>query len=296
MTPRILFVDDEPAILMGLQNLLHKDRKRWAMTFLPSGDAAAAMLETEHFEVVVTDMRMPGLDGAGLLALLQREHPATARIMLSGDADGDAIAGSLDVVHQLLGKPCAASVLRDAIERGAVLARLGPLATAVGALGALPTPPELLDALSSALAAPATATLVDVVERDPALAAKALQLVNFHYFGSGAEVCSIADAVALLGPERIRHIASSAPAPTLDPAALVEHQAAAHLRARAERRGSAGEGRELAFTTSLLRDLGRIVLLATGADACGISHAELGATLLELWGLPRAIVDRVRAG
>ncbi|NVB83554.1 MAG: HDOD domain-containing protein [Kofleriaceae bacterium] len=295
MTPRILFVDDEPAILMGLQNLLHKDRKRWTMTFLPSGDAAEAMLDTEHFEVVVTDMRMPGLDGGGLLTLLQRDHPATARIMLSGHADSDAIMRSLHVVHQLLSKPCAATVLRDAIERGTVLARLGPLAAAVGGLDTLPTPPEILEALSSVLAAPTTATLVDVVERDPALSAKALQLVNFHYFGSGAVVCSIADAVAQLGPDRIRHIASCA-TKLADPTALVEHQAAAYLRARAERRATVREGRDLAFTTALLRDLGRLVLLATGADAGGISHAEIGATLLELWGLPRAIVDRVRAG
>jgi DNA-binding NarL/FixJ family response regulator len=297
MTPRILFVDDEPAILMGLQNLLHKDRKRWTMTFLPSGDAAAAMLDTEHFEVVITDMRMPGLDGAGLLTLLQRDHPATARVMLSGHADSDAIMRSLHAVHQLLSKPCAATVLRDAIERGTVLARLGPLAAAVGALDTLPTPPEIIEALTSVLAAPTTTKLVDVVERDPALSAKALQLVNFHYFGSGAEVCSISDAVAQLGPERIRHIASCGAVPTVaDPTALVEHQAAAYLRARAERRATSGEGRDLAFTTALLRDLGRVVLLATGADAGGISHAEIGATLLELWGLPRAIVDRVRAG
>ncbi len=296
--PRILFVDDEPAILVGLQNLLHRDRKRWDMTFLPNGDAAAAMLDTEHFEVVVTDMRMPGTDGAALLSLLQREHPATARIMLSGHADSDAIMRSLHVVHELLSKPCAAPILRDAIERGTVLARLGPLAPAVGGLDTLPTPPAVLEALHAALAAPTTAKLVDVVERDPALAAKALQLVNFHYFGSGAIVCSISDAVAQLGPDRLRHIATCGSA-LADPAAasaLAEHQAVAHLRARAERRAPTGDERDLATAAALLRDLGDLVLLATGADAGGMSRAEIGATLLELWGLPRSLVERVRAG
>ena len=119
MTPkkRILFVDDEPAILSGLQNMLYKDRRRWDMVFVKSGAGALAELRAKPFDVVVTDMRMPGMDGAELLSQVKDEFPATVRIMLSGYAERDAIVRALPALHQLLAKPCDSDILRATIER-----------------------------------------------------------------------------------------------------------------------------------------------------------------------------------
>ena len=101
---RILFVDDEPAILAGLQNLLYKDRKRWQMVFALGGQLALDEIRKEPFDIVVSDMRMPGVDGATLLNTIKDECPSTVRIMLSGHADREAIVRALPALHQLLKK------------------------------------------------------------------------------------------------------------------------------------------------------------------------------------------------
>lgn len=121
---RILFVDDEPAVLDGLRNALHKDRARWNMAFACGGEAALEELSTSRFHVVVSDMRMPGMDGARLLRRVTERYPWIARIVLSGQAEPAAVADVLPVMNQFLAKPCRATDLRSAIERGC---RLGAL-------------------------------------------------------------------------------------------------------------------------------------------------------------------------
>jgi DNA-binding NtrC family response regulator len=110
---RILFVDDDPSLLEGLKNVLHRDRKRWDMTFALGGEAALEQIGANRFDIVVCDMRMPVVDGAALLSVVKRHAPATLRVMLSG-SDCDAIMGEVD---ELLVKPCSAVLLRATIER-----------------------------------------------------------------------------------------------------------------------------------------------------------------------------------
>ncbi len=110
---RILFVDDDEALLAGLQNVLHRDRKRWEMVFANGPELALAESRKQAFDVVVSDMRMPQLDGAQLFRILRAESPRTARIMLSGSDCESALAD----IDELLAKPCPPSVLRAAIER-----------------------------------------------------------------------------------------------------------------------------------------------------------------------------------
>jgi len=113
MNARIMFVDDDVALLEGLKTVLHRDRKRWDMVFASSGQAALQHIQNQTFDVVVSDMRMPDVDGAMLFRILRAEAPKTVRIMLSGSDCESA----LEDIHELLPKPCGASVLRAAIER-----------------------------------------------------------------------------------------------------------------------------------------------------------------------------------
>ena len=110
---RILFVDDDTALLAGLQNVLHRERRRWEMVFASSGEDALAEIRKERFDVVISDMRMPHIDGAALFRILRSESPSTGRIMLSG-SDCESVLGDID---ELLAKPCSAGLLRAAIER-----------------------------------------------------------------------------------------------------------------------------------------------------------------------------------
>ena len=110
---RILFVDDDPSLLAGLQNVLHRDRKRWDMTFALGGEAALEHIGQTTFDIVVSDLRMPMIDGVAVLAVVKRRAPLTVRVLLSG-SDCDAIAAEVD---ELLVKPCSAMTLRATLER-----------------------------------------------------------------------------------------------------------------------------------------------------------------------------------
>lgn len=103
--------------LDGLRDLLHKDRKRWDMVFALGGEQALAEMQKAPFQVVVSDMRMPGMDGAEFLSRVKERYPEVSRIVLSGQADRAALFRAMPVAHQFLSKPCNAGVLRAAIDR-----------------------------------------------------------------------------------------------------------------------------------------------------------------------------------
>ena len=67
MKKRILFVDDEPMVLKGLQRTLRKMRDMWDMTFTPSAEKALAILDHHPMDVIISDMKMPQMDGTQLL-------------------------------------------------------------------------------------------------------------------------------------------------------------------------------------------------------------------------------------
>jgi HD-like signal output (HDOD) protein len=322
---RVLFVDDEPAILSGLRNLLYKQRKRWEMVFVAGGEPALLELRARPFDVVVSDMRMPGMDGATLLNQIREESPATSRIMLTGHADHEAIVRALPALHQLLSKPCDAETLRAAIERGTAdtAPRDAQIRAVIGRVDKLPTPPSIYVELTGLIRSP-TASVSEVariVASDPAISAKILQLVGSAYFG-GQRTSSIVQAVTLLGVERLRYLSLSASV-----FGASDHEPIPELSIQALQSGAAriadlaqallpGESRDAAVAAALLRDVGQVVLAqgltaeyrrvvqharregvplpAAEAELLGATHADVGACLLGLWGLPEPIVELVR--
>jgi CheY-like chemotaxis protein len=121
---RILFVDDEPGILLGLERLLWRDRPRWEMVFVLGGQRALDELRGAAFDVVVSDLRMADVDGATLLLRIHSDSPATVRILLTGYADDTDLGRARPALDRLLAKPCSAAVLREAIE-GSLAERQG---------------------------------------------------------------------------------------------------------------------------------------------------------------------------
>lgn len=329
MTTRILFVDDEQSILDGLRNLMRKNRKKWDMVFVASGQEGLAELRKQPFRVVVSDMRMPGMDGATFLAKVRDEFPQAARLILSGHADRESVMRCVPVAHQFLSKPCDPDALQRVIERVCVLQDATEpecLRALVTSLERVPTPPALFFDISKKLADP-DCSLDEVgalVQQDPAMSAKLLQLVNSAYFGVGQPVTSVKRAVAYLGAETLRslvvaqHVASSLEHARL-PAAVrrafdsIQHSSLAVARL-AQAIVGAGPLSSEAFTVGLLHDLGRLVaatawpqdfekvLNRTSGDVFtaerevfGFTHTAVGAHLLGLWGLPASIVEAVAA-
>ena len=207
----VLFVDDEQAILDGLRNSLRKERKRWEMTFALGGQQALEEMKKTPADVVITDMRMPGMDGAELLRHIQRDFPAAARIVLSGQAERESIMRALPVTHQFLHKPCDGETLRAVIEQTHNLHKLmqNPALTAlVGKLERIPAVPTTYTELSRLAQDPKadSASFAKVIEMDAAVCAKVLQLVNSAYFGLGQKIVSIRPAVTYLGVEIIKSL------------------------------------------------------------------------------------------
>ena len=309
MKPFVLFVDDEAKILQGLKRTLRPLRNEWDVDFAVGGAEALAKMDERPADVVVSDMRMPGMDGATLLDRVLAKHPATVRFVLSGQCDEDIVYRLTGNSHRFFSKPCDAERLIAAIRevldrRDRVAADLCRLAAARAAI--LPGDPEVDGALRIALGAgePSLAELTRVVARDPGLTAKVLQLAGSAYFGTGSPVASLSQAVQRLGVETLRRLIlqEGLPQPlTGDPSAASlwrRGRACAELaRQIAEAEGLGKEEVEAAHLAGLLHQAGDLLLAADRAAAAAVEsedqRAALGAYLLALWGLPAAIVHAV---
>src|SRR3954471_3561241 len=117
MMKHVLFVDDESKVLDGLKRSLRPLRNEWNMTFVTSGVEALKTLEQAPFDVVISDMRMPGMDGAQLLKEVHQRYPQTVRIVLSGQSDQESIYRSIGSTHLYLAKPCETEQLKATVMR-----------------------------------------------------------------------------------------------------------------------------------------------------------------------------------
>jgi putative nucleotidyltransferase with HDIG domain len=324
---RILFVDDDLNVLDGLRNVLRKQRHEWEMVFATGAEGALRELETAPFDVVVTDMRMPGMDGAQLLQIVKDQYPGTARIVLSGHAEREAVMRTLPVAHQYLSKPCEEEQLRNVITRTCNLQALlhdEKIRDVIAHFDALPSAPKLYWEITEAASRPHT-TLGDIatiVEKDPALVAKLLQLVNSAYFGLACRVTSIRQAVQYLGLDLIKGLAladrvfAGATFKPIDNFSVDLFQRHSLLTAQVAKKATTGTPRnEEVFAAAIMHDIGKVLLacgfpdrfaeavrIARERNEClhavepeifGTTHAEVGAFLLGMWGLPFTIVEAV---
>jgi HD-like signal output (HDOD) protein len=325
---RILFVDDEPKLLEGLQRMLRPQRKRWDMAFATSGAEALSILETGRFDIIVTDMRMPGMDGAQLLEHVQTRFPAVIRVVLSGYVEREAALRAAPVAHQFLAKPCDPAMLLAVLERSfSFTSALADDTTrrVVGAIGKLPSLPSTCASLTAALQDPDVSLdeVGEIVKRDVGMTAKVLQLVNSAFFSLVREVSTVREAVAVLGLDTLQQLvltveifrtfrmAHKIPGFNLD-----EFERHSHFAARiAARLPAAKAVSSAAVVAALLHDTGKLILAARLPDQfelalrtaldenrplhiverelTGTGHAEIGGYLLGLWGLPNAIVYAV---
>ena len=269
----VLFVDDEPQLLASLRDALRSKRQGWRMGFVGSGEAALDELQRNGYDVVVSDMRMPGMDGAALLDQVRRTQPSAVRIVLSGYADMGGVARAAAVAHRFLAKPCPIADLVRVIDRSCVLNELCELEslrrTATGA-AALPSIPAVYLKLTALLERDDASLeeAASIVEQDVAISAKVLQLANSAFFGGAGPVGKVRDAVLHLGLRTLRALVLSAGALS----AFAPPQPMAHFSLDRLQRHSAlvgsvarsllpdGPVQDHAVTGGLLHDLGLLVL------------------------------------
>jgi putative nucleotidyltransferase with HDIG domain len=324
---RVLFVDDEQQLLDGLRDVLRKQRKRWDMSFVSDARVAIERMREQPFDAVVTDMRMPGMDGAALLAHVKEHFPGSARIILSGQADRESVLRSLPNAHQFLSKPCDPELLVSVIDRvNQLQSRLADaqIRTIVGGIDRLPSAPSTYWELTIAAEKSETSLpeISAIVERDPAMSLKVLQLVNSAYFGAARRVSTVQQAVGRLGLELLKaltlsvHAFDTLKAPPCKGFSIDSLQQHSFLTARLAKQMLKDITLSAeAFASAVLHDIGKLVLAVAATkqfervlenqrqtqrplyeveiEHFGTTHGEVGAYLLGSWGLPLTMVETV---
>lgn len=331
MKKQVLFVDDEPLVLEGLKRMLRPLRHEWDMHFAGGGEEALALMDRTPIQVVVSDMRMPRMNGAQLLNLVMKRHPQTVRLILSGYADRDLILKCVGSTHQYLSKPCDPEALRATVARAADLEaslqneRLRQL---IGQMENLPSLPSLYgEIVEKTQDADVTLDEIgDTIARDLAMTAKILKLVNSAFFGLRREISSLTDAIAYLGIDTIKSLVLTVNAfsqfegqelEALPIEKIWAHSMEVALYAQKIARAEGADAKivQEAFAAGMLHDLGKLILafnfpadylklLAAGEaggepltlkerTVFGADHADVGGALLGLWGLPVPVVEAI---
>lgn len=331
MNTRILFVDDEANVLSGLRRMLRGQRKQWDMHFANGGAAALEMMENEPFDVVVSDMRMPGIDGAELLTRIAKEYPHTVRLVLSGQSEHERILRAVGPAHQFLSKPCDPDVLIKTIMSACGLQsqlKDKALINVISQIDSLPCLPNIYRELIHELESDDTSLdrVAKIIESDIGMTSKILQLVNSSFFGLPQHVNSPQHAVSLLGLNVIRPLVLTADAfmqyedPDIEGFSLqesIDHSLAVATAARtiAEAESKDQHLIDDAFIGGMMHDIGKLVLAVklpeqfsqaiekakqdklpfwqAEMEVFGTTHAQIGAHLLGLWGLPNPLVEAV---
>jgi len=324
----ILFVDDEPNILDGLRRMLRIMRREWEMSFAESGTDALKILEEKNIDVIVSDMKMPGMDGAELLKIVREKHPHIIRINLSGYSEKEMIMKSVGTAHQYLSKPCDPELLKNTINCVCALQKLltdEHLRQLVSQMPTVPSLPvlynELIDELGKS--EPSTKKVGEIVKKDIGMTVKILQVVNSAFFGLRRRISDSREAVEFLGLDTINsltlglgvisqfesHVSGSFLAD------IWTHSIAVGVMAN---KIAALENRETAsdaFTAGLVHDIGKVVLavnlpnefnavneiinrekvspIEAEKKVFEATHSDVGAYLIGLWGLPTQVVQAV---
>jgi HD-like signal output (HDOD) protein len=307
---RVLFVDDEASILAGLRNVLRPLRHEWEMSFALGPQEALAKVAEQNFDVVVSDMRMPGMDGATLLGRIKELQPNAVRMILTGQTEQETVMRSVFIAHMFLCKPCDPNLLKKIVTRACQLSAIlnsEELRAAAGNVEMLPAAPRTYMALNEALARPncSIGDVARIIERDVGLCAKILHLVNSAFFGLPRRISSVEEAVTFIGTRTIKHIALALEAfaagpgsPALPESRLATLQEHSLLAAQVAKRIEPRDKRksEESFLAGILHEIGWLVQVDpdSAADASSsVDRALLGAYLLGLWGLPHPITEAV---
>ena len=329
MKRRILFVDDELRILQGLNRMLRVMRNEWDMEFVLSGEDALKKLDENKFDVIVTDMRMPVMDGATLLTEVMKRHPHVVRIVLSGHSDKELILKTVKSAHQYLSKPCETEALKKTVIRACALRdslSSEELVQMISEIDTLPSLPSLYTKIMEELnnEEPSMSKIGEIIESDISMSAKILQLVNSSFFGLPRHISSPSQAVTLLGLETVKSLAltvqvfSQFNQSDFDTINIEEVWQHSMRVARFAKLICKEEGLDLklvdnAMLGGLLHDLGKLIFAANmpneyihvyrvtkekgtpfhevEKEMLKTTHAEVGAYLIGLWGLPDTVIE-----
>lgn len=328
---RVLFVDDEPNVLAAIRRMVHFKRPRWDLLCAENGLDALRIMEISPADVVVSDVKMPGMDGGMLLQKIRRQWPSTLRIALSGQVSMEQVLKSIRNVHQYIGKPSDGAELIGKIELAMSCRNIlldENMQQLVAEIDSLPVIPRIYQSIEAELSKPEPSMerIADLIMRDTALAAKIISLVNSPFFALSRTVQSVLHAIILLGQDTIRALVLSSkifmahegmglPDASLRHLGDHSYRVTTIIKHLARITGKSRDEAVRCSVAAMLHDVGklilaqsfpdkfrrtiqkveteRICLYAAEREIFGTTHAELGAYLLALWGMDADVVQAV---
>ena len=331
MNKKILFVDDEEKILHGLQRSLYSLKNEYELFFEISANDALDFLKNEKIDVIVSDMRMPEMNGLQLLEKVRELYPDVVRIILSGYSDRDMVLKSIELAHQYLSKPCDIEVLKNAIKKAFDIREIlkqEDLKLLLSKLVKIPSLPNLYLKLLGELSSEniSIEKISKIIASDIGMSIKILQVVNSHFFGIKKGIINIETAVKMLGLDIVKSLALSinvfdkfnqdlTPEFSIDK--LMEHSI---FCAKIAKQIAILEKKDEifinnSFLAGMLHDIGILIIAANLPEkykeinkivneekidffeaekkVLNTTHSEVGAYLTKLWGLPDDIVDAI---
>ncbi len=326
----ILFVDDDLDILQGYKNMLFTMRKKWELFLAPSVTKALEILNNNKIDIIIADLKMPGLDGNDLLNIVKEKWPKIIRIVLSGQQDYSQILTTTQNAHQFLSKPCDGSMMKAKIQLTYMLQgymRDQKLKEIISGLDNLPTLPKIYLDLEKALSSERSSMkeIAGIISHDITITAKILQLVNSAFFGLPTTIANISQAVQYLGINIIKSLVIYIKVFSMVDEEPEQRNFYSHIWEHSYKVANAAKAIaiaenfdqsevEEAFLSGLLHDIGKIIMTKLDnypekviahaksnnlnfsdaeLDLFETSHAEAGAYLLGIWGLPDRLVESV---
>ncbi len=328
---KVLLVDDNPNVLYSFKRALHSEKKEWFIFTAENASDALDIMSQENIDIIISDLRMPIMDGVTLLGIVSKRSPSTLRIAITGDADPVLCQQATLVAHQFIAKPIEpqelARIINEAVGVSSLVMNPAVKKTILR-IANLPSQPSLYNQLLLELNKPEVDLeyVASVISQDISMTAKILQLVNSAYFGLAREVKDVSHAVFYLGVETIRdlsfsvHLFSQFDEDLIERAGLGnlwDHSLKVASCSRAITASSIADKKVVAgaFTAGLLHDIGKLILGTTSPDfysslnakkqydpglslelekkEFGSTHADIGAFLLGSWGLPQEIISAV---
>jgi HD-like signal output (HDOD) protein/CheY-like chemotaxis protein len=332
MKKRILFVGHDQALCQEVQAHCLGPESVWTAQHVGSEEEALALCHQHTFAAVVADVNLNGKNGTELLDAFMRRQPKALRIVISNLADVESTMKCIGHAHHHVLKPCSAQTLLQALEQGSAQEAWLPSEPVQGLLAQMrqvPSPLKAYTQIVEEMKSPACSLdrIGQLVGQDPAVAAKVLQLANSAVFGREMNVVNLAEAISYIGLETTKAVVLLAHSfSSFDNLKLVRFSIedlwrhsveTGRMARRVAALESAGEDlAEQSFAAGLLHDIGKLLFAANHAglfgkvlrlareQRCnlweaeaqvlpGVGHAELGATVLGIWGLPKSIIEAV---
>ncbi len=328
----VLFVDDEEKILKSLRRMLYPLADDWNMLYVGSGAEALEVMRNTEITVLITDMRMPGMNGFELIDIVRNEFPDVVRIMLTGQPDKELYCDVISVCHYFLWKPASFEVFEELLNRIKELDMAlhdDKLFSVIAGITSLPSLPAQYVRLTDLLQQPdvSSVELAGVIRSDMAMATQILKLVNSAYFGLAKPLSSLEDAITYLGMNVIQNLVlmqhlfvqcTPAEQKEFDLDQLWQHSfcvASIAEKIMKTQCKTVKSGCCRSYLAGLLLNIGKLIfvrhfpeayrqVLAEAAlgtrpqidiekEHLGIDHAAIGGYLAALWGFPREIVEAI---